>query len=143
MYPVKFLVMNLDQLIHILEYFFKPNEFSLLSYQNKIIWPVKQGGLVGRTERTKREAACPFSVHFWGSVFFGILGPLGSGHRCIFTYQIFFFWETTTFNKPGNFGIKGLVVKIQQWKTQQWPRDQKRSVFIPIPKKGNAKECSN
>ena len=29
------------------------------------------------------------------------------------------------------------------WKTQQWPQDQKRSVFIPIPKKGNAKICSN
>jgi len=29
------------------------------------------------------------------------------------------------------------------WKTQQWPLDWKRSVFIPIPKKGNAKECSN
>ena len=31
----------------------------------------------------------------------------------------------------------------QVWKTQQWPQDWKRSVFIPIPKKGNAKECSN
>ena len=31
----------------------------------------------------------------------------------------------------------------QIWKTQQWAQDQKRSVFIPIPKKGNAKECSN
>ena len=31
----------------------------------------------------------------------------------------------------------------QIWKTQQWPQDQKRSVFIPIPKKGNPKECSN
>ena len=29
------------------------------------------------------------------------------------------------------------------WKTQQWPQDWKRSVFIPIPKKSNAKECSN
>ena len=29
------------------------------------------------------------------------------------------------------------------WKTQQWPQDWKRSVFIPIPKKGNPKECSN
>ena len=29
------------------------------------------------------------------------------------------------------------------WKTQQWPQDRKMSVFIPIPKKGNAKECSN
>ena len=31
----------------------------------------------------------------------------------------------------------------QVWKTQQWPQDWKRSVFIPIPKKGNAKQCSN
>ena len=31
----------------------------------------------------------------------------------------------------------------QIWKTQQWPQDWKRSVFIPTPKKGNAKECSN
>ena len=32
---------------------------------------------------------------------------------------------------------------LQIWKTQQWPQDWKRSVFIPILKKGNAKECSN
>ena len=31
----------------------------------------------------------------------------------------------------------------QMWKSQQWPQDWKRSVFIPIPKKGNAKECPN
>ena len=31
----------------------------------------------------------------------------------------------------------------QIWKTQQWPQDWERSIFIPIPKKGNAKECSN
>ena len=31
----------------------------------------------------------------------------------------------------------------QIWKTQQWPQDWKRSVFIPVPKKGNATECSN
>ena len=31
----------------------------------------------------------------------------------------------------------------QIWKTQQWPQDWKRPVFIPVPKKGNAKECSN
>ena len=45
--------------------------------------------------------------------------------------------------------LKDEAVKVlhsicqQVWKTQQWPRDWKRSVFIPIPKKGNAKECSN
>ena len=40
--------------------------------------------------------------------------------------------------------VKVLHSKCQQiWKTQQWPQDWKRSVFIPNPKKGNAKECSN
>src|SRR5574338_1432923 len=40
--------------------------------------------------------------------------------------------------------VKVLHALPQQiWKTQQWPQDWKRSVFIPIPKKGNAKECSN
>ena len=45
--------------------------------------------------------------------------------------------------------IKDDAVKVlhsicqQNWKTQQWPQDWKRSLFIPIPKKGNAKECSN
>ena len=34
-------------------------------------------------------------------------------------------------------------ISQQIWKTNQWPQDWKRSVFIPIPKKGNAKECSN
>ena len=40
--------------------------------------------------------------------------------------------------------VKMLHTLCQQiWKTQLWPQDWKRSVFIPIPKKGNAKECSN
>ena len=45
--------------------------------------------------------------------------------------------------------LKGDAVKVlhsicqQIWKTQQWPQDWKRSAFIPLPKKGNAKECSN
>ena len=45
--------------------------------------------------------------------------------------------------------LKDHAVKVlpsicqQIWKTQQWPQDWKRSVFTPIPKKGNAKECSN
>ena len=40
--------------------------------------------------------------------------------------------------------VKVLHSTCQQiWKTQQWPQAWKRSVFIPIPKKGNAKECSN
>ena len=40
--------------------------------------------------------------------------------------------------------VKALHSVCQQiWKTQQWPQHWKESVFIPIPKKGNAKECSN
>ena len=45
--------------------------------------------------------------------------------------------------------LKDDVVKVyhsicqQIWKTRQWPQDWKKSVFMPIPKKGNAKECSN
>ena len=40
--------------------------------------------------------------------------------------------------------VKVLHLIFQQiWKIQQWPQDWKRSVFIPIPKRGNAKECSN
>ena len=45
--------------------------------------------------------------------------------------------------------LKDDAVKVLQsicqqiWKTQQWPQDWKRSVFIPVPKKDNAKECSN
>ena len=45
--------------------------------------------------------------------------------------------------------LKDVAIKVlhsicqQIWKTQQWPQDWKRSVFIPIPMKGNAKECSN
>ena len=45
--------------------------------------------------------------------------------------------------------LKGDAVKVLHsicqkiWKTEQWPQDWKRSVFIPVPKKGNAKECSD
>ena len=45
--------------------------------------------------------------------------------------------------------LKDIAVKVlhsicqQIWKIEQWPQDWKRSVFIPIPKKGNAKECPN
>ena len=63
----------------------------------------------------------------------------------------------TTNKASGGDGIPGELFQIlkddavkvlhsvcqQIWKTQQWPQDWKRSAFIPIPKKGNAKECSN
>ena len=63
----------------------------------------------------------------------------------------------TTYKASGGDGIPVELLQIlkddvvkrlhsicqQIWKTQQWPQDWKRSVFIPIPKKGNAKECSN
>ena len=65
--------------------------------------------------------------------------------------------ENTMNKAGGGDGIPGELFQIlkddavkvlhsichQIWKTQQWPQHWKRSVFIPIPKKGNAKECSN
>ena len=66
--------------------------------------------------------------------------------------------ESITTNKAsGDDGIPAELLQIlkddavkalhsiceQIWKTQQWPQDWKRSVFIPVPKSGNAKECSN
>ena len=66
-------------------------------------------------------------------------------------------WYITTNKASGGDGIpvelfqilKDDAVKMlhsicqQIWKTRQWPQDWKKSLFIPIPKKGNAKECSN
>ena len=61
-----------------------------------------------------------------------------------------FFWNSLDFSMiQWMLAIWDDAVKVlhsicqQIWKTQQWPQDWKRSVFIPIPKKGNAKECSN
>ena len=77
----------------------------------------------------------------------------------ILEYGVKWAFRSTAMNKSnGNDGIpvellfqvlKDEAVKVlhsicqQIWKTQQWPQDWKRSVFIPIPKKGNVKECSN
>ena len=52
--------------------------------------------------------------------------------------------EVELFQILKNDALKVLHSICQQiWKTQQWPQDWKRSVFIPVPKKGNAKKCSN
>ena len=69
-------------------------------------------------------------------------------------------WALESINTNKASGSDGILVKLFQipkddavkvphsicqqiWKTQQWPQDWKRSVFIPIPKKGNAKDCSD
>ena len=54
-------------------------------------------------------------------------------------------WNSSwTTSNPKRWSCEVLHSICQQiWKTQQWPQDWKRSVFIPIPKKGNTKECSN
>ena len=76
----------------------------------------------------------------------------------ILEWEVKWALESITTNKAsGGHGIPAELFQIlkddaekvlhsvcqQIWKTQQWPRDWKSSVFIPIPKKGNAKECSN
>ena len=76
----------------------------------------------------------------------------------ILEYEVKWALESITTNKAS--GSDGIPVELFQilkddsvkvlhsicqqiWKTQQWPQNWKRSVFTPIPKKGNAKECSN
>ena len=73
----------------------------------------------------------------------------------ILEYKVKWALESIIMNKAsGRDGIADQILKDdsvkvlhsicqQIWKTQQWPQDWKRSVFITIPKKGNAKECSN
>ena len=76
----------------------------------------------------------------------------------ILEYEVRWALGSITTNKPsGGDGIPVEILQIlkddavkvlhsicqQIWKTQQWPQDWKRSVFIPVPKKGNPKECSN
>ncbi|XP_052510292.1 uncharacterized protein LOC128062019, partial [Budorcas taxicolor] len=75
----------------------------------------------------------------------------------ILDYEVKWALESITMNKASGVGIPVELFQIlkddafkvlhsicqQIWKTQQWPQDWKRSGFIPIPKKGNAKECSN
>ena len=76
----------------------------------------------------------------------------------ILEYELKWVLGSITMNKAGggngmpaelfqileNDALKVLHSICQQiWKTQQWPQDWKRSVFIPIPKKGNVKECLN
>ena len=79
-------------------------------------------------------------------------------HQDILEYEVNWALRSITMNKT--WGGDGIPVELFQilrddavkvlhsiwqqiWKTQQWPQDWKRSVFIPIPKKGNAKECSS
>ena len=76
----------------------------------------------------------------------------------ILEYEVKWALESITTNKAS--GGDGITVELFQilkddavkvlhsicqhiWKTQQWPQDWKRSVFVPVPKKGNARECSN
>ena len=76
----------------------------------------------------------------------------------VLEYEVKLALECITMNKAS--GDEGIPVELFQilkedavkmlhsigqeiWKTQKWPQDWKRSVFIPIPKKGNVKECSN
>ena len=88
----------------------------------------------------------------------GVIIHLEHSPRDILECEVKWGLESITMNKAS--GGDGIPVELFQiliddavkvlhsiwqqiWKTQQWPQDWKRSVFIPIPKKGNPKECSN
>ena len=63
----------------------------------------------------------------------------------IVSLQKFIYWSSTPIIQILKYDAVKVMHSIcqQTWKTQQWTQDWKMSVFIPIPKKGNAKECSN
>ena len=78
-----------------------------------------------------------------------VLTEVNQSKKDKYYYDITYMWdlnkmkETNELTKGDN-AMKVLHSICQQiWKTQQWPQDWKRSVFIPIPKEGNAKECSD
>ena len=67
-------------------------------------------------------------------------------HICIYTYEYIYTYILyyTHIYCINIIWLQRIYITCQQiWKTQQWPQDWKRSVFLPIPKKGNPKECSN
>ena len=70
------------------------------------------------------RASYPVAGHFWPASLLETVGQSQVSLGQSLVGHCFFSWK-------------------KNWKTQQWPQDWKMSVFIPIPKKGNAKECSN
>ena len=125
-----------------------------------VIYTVKGSSVVNEAEDTKKRCQ-----EYTKELYKKELNYPGS-HDCVLTHlepailecEVKWALGSITTNKAsGGDGIpvelfqilKDDAVKVlhsicqQTWKTQQWPQDWKRSVFIPIPKKGNAKECSD
>ena len=85
---------------------------------------------LGREDPLEKEMATNSSIlagesHGWKS----LVGPWGH--------------KESNKTEQLHFHLPSVYKRKQIWKTQQWPQDWKRSLFIPIPKKGNPKECSN
>ena len=121
-------------------------------------WRRDQAGLASRFSERPRGLRVPWSQGLLPSVFLGHNGVITHQDPDILECEVKWALGSITMNKAsGGDGIpvelfqilKDNAVKVlhsicqQIWKTQQWPQDWKRSVFIPIPKKGSAKECSN
>ena len=95
--------------------------------------------------RSKRLCCSHHLQWFWS--------PQNKVWHCFHCFPIYFPWSNASggdgvlvelFQIVEDDAVKVLHSICQQiWKTQQWPQDWKRSVFIPIPEKGNAKECSD
>ena len=89
---------------------------------------------------------CCTQYAIWSLVPLPFLNPSWTSGSSWFTYCWSLTWRILSLTLLAcEMSAAKLLHSICQqiWKTQQWPQDWKRSVFIPIPKKGNAKECSN
>ena len=111
-------------------------------------------------------------ILFFGFIFISLIKHIcmkNNLHRCQFiqlyfllhfmssriSEKCYFLWIWLCYPKIKHYDLRKVIIKYldaikvlhsicqQMKKTQQWPQDWKRSIFIPIPKKGNAKECSN
>ena len=131
------------------------------SFQRNPRADLLQNGLVGSpcSPRDSQESSPPPQFKSINSSALSLLrSPTLTSIHDILECEVKWALESITTNKAsGGDGIKVELFQILKddavkvlhsicqhiWKTQQWPQDWNRSVFIPIPKKGNAKECSN
>ena len=94
-----------------------------------------QRNLVGYSPRVANSHTHTYNMFTNKLGFFSINQMCNRLVKCTYLYSLYILKDDA--------GKELHSICQQIWKTQQWPQDWKRSVFIPIPKKGNAKECSN
>ena len=104
--------------------------FPSLSEFSSLLWSTLKGfGIVNKAE---------IDIFFWNSLAFSMIQQM----LAILSLVPLPFLKPAWPSGSSKFSYSAIICQ-QVWRTQQWPQDWKTSVFIPVPKKGSAKECSN